>query len=1282
MAIAALAVVGLNSIYHPPLSSSMSNCASTHLLSYPPLTPVPPNPHRHQIYLNGIWDFQPALSSPLTPPQQDWGKIRVPGDWRLENAKSVPGVLSRGSGAVWNGFNGKTLGQAWYQQQVQIPPEWAGQRIFLSLERVSTDAQLYINQQACGEVNWPYGAVEITQKIQPGQTNTLSLLVSANHPDQPTVITSNGISTTEAKLDARGLIGEVRLLSLPSPGFISDIFVQPSTRQQQISLAVELTDVKQAGSVDITATMLDEQGQVEQEFSTTHTIQAQNIQTLELTWEWKNPRLWDVDKPNLYTLRLHVKGAGIEDTYDQSFGFREFWIEGKKFYLNSTEIRFRPVYHDDNWQAWPVGVPEVMDGMIAGYQGAGFNLAEVWPWNHDERGRWHFRELFAERADLKGFPIMAPALDGGKPYGPKWYKPDGKAVWEPKMVTELRRYRNHPSVLMWATSGNFFAPKGDDQNPRRIGQRQVEGTLGETWDKLWTFRRAVAEELVATIKQYDPTRPVLIHNGGAVGDVYALNSYLNLIPLQEREEWISEWVKSADMPYMVVEFGTPLHGAMMRGRYGLLTGAKFEPLMTEFAAIYFGKKAYEWETEVYRSQIPKMFIKDQEYQSWQFKAELDFAPAFQQLQSLFSTNTWRSWRTWGITGGMIPWQDGHGWQKLEEGNQRVSLDAMKPGQRGVYLPTIPKYFQNYFQPPGFKIHPGGEAILANNGPTLAWIAGESGNFVAKDHSYEGGRALKKQIVVINDTRESQPFSFQWEVRVDGAVVTTGDQQGVIETAKTLFFPVEVSLPVVRGKVDGVINLTAQVGREEHQDKSEFRVFPAAAPKGLPAIAIIDPIGKTTEMLQSLGYTVTSWDGSSTSALVAVAREVLSQDRSTVNPLFAQLEAFVQGGGRVMIFTQHPEWIHGTLGFRVAPHLSRRVFPLDLTHPVVQGLDEMDLRNWRGESTLVEAYPDTRFGGVKRSPPRDLPWYGWHWGNRGVVSSASMEKPHRSSWRPILESEFDLAYTPLMELDYGRGRVGLTTVDFEDGVASEDPVAKQLLHQAIAYAATAPLSPKAQQVIFIGSDSEAAQLDQWGILYQKSDHLLPEAELGIIGSQVSLEDAALQEYLREGRRLFFLSRTSTSPIVLGIQIGQKQPFGGSLQVPAWEETRGLSASDLRSRTDYPTELITAGGDIASGGLFSRVPVGKGVALFCQLNPQGLDADRLTYFRYTRWRQTRAISQLLANLGATFRVDGEIFQNLQKLPQRAHLSTPILNGFYHPDYRTDFELSDDPYRYSLW
>ncbi|MEQ9484546.1 hypothetical protein [Coleofasciculus sp. F4-SAH-05] len=99
------------------------------------------------------------------------------------------------------------------------------------------------------------------------------------------------------------------------------------------------------------------------------------------------------------------------------------------------------------------------------------------------------------------------------------------------------------------------------------------------------------------------------------------------------------------------------------------------------------------------------------------------------------------------------------------------------------------------------------------------------------------------------------------------------------------------------------------------------------------------------------------------------------------------------------------------------------------------------------------------------------------------------------------------------------------------------------------------------------------------------------------------------------------------------------------------------------------------------MLSRLQLGNGVVLFAQLDPNGLNADVKTYLHYTRWRQTRAIAQILANLGASFQVDGTIFKRIGQKPDQ-HRSPTTDSGFYHSDYRTDFDLGDEPYRYYRW
>jgi beta-galactosidase len=1215
---------------------------------------------RDQIYLNGTWQFVPAVGNPQNPPvSPNWGSIWVPGDWQKENNQSVPGIITRGSGKDWENFNSKQLSKAWYQRNIDIPGDWTNRRIFLDLARVSTDAVIFINGINCGQIPWPYGTIEITKVAKPGQ-NTLSILVVAvsDEKEKAVIMGPTEIYTEKSKLQSRGIIGEVRLLSLPPGPLISDVFVQTSTRKKQVKLDIELKDVAQNGQVELIAKMLDEKGKVQQKFTANAKVQAKPIQTVQVQWNWPNPRLWDVGQPNLYTLQLEVKGSGIDTQYNQPFGFREFWIEGRKFFLNGTEFRLRPNLHSDTWQG---GTLEVADSLIDCYVKAGFNITEMWPWNHDERGRWHFRELFSERADLKGFPIMAPALDISPiAWNGKWKNPLWKNRWKDRMVTEMRRYRNHPSVLMWATSPNFFG-NADDLNPRRIGKSKVEGTLSPSENQRLRVNTPLGNDALATIKSADPTRPVMVHQGAHFGDVYALNSYLNMIPLQEREEWIYEWSKTGERPYMAVEFGTPLHATMMRNRKGFGQVILSEPWMTEFAAIYFGKQAYELETAAYKAKIREQFVKGQEYQSWHGKKELDFAPAFQKLQQLFSTNTWRSWRTFGMSGGMIPWNDGHGWEVSEAGRKKVDIGAFQPGRRGVYLKQVSNNLLNYLQPEAYTVHPGGEAIMKNNSSTLAWIAGASPVFTAKDHNLFVGGKLAKQVVLINDRRAAQEFSFKWRVLVGGKEVKKGEEKGTIESAKTLFFPIDVNLPnTISSKADGEISLTARVGERSHSDTFAFRVFPKQS-NIKDSVTIFDPAGKTSAMLKQLGYQLVPWNGSQVSSLLIIGREAFSSGEN----LPGSVENFVRNGGKAIVFPQRREWLKNT-GFRVAAHVSRRAYPVDSNHPAISGLDSEDLRDWVGESTLVEAYPDTIQTGPNLSPA-NKPWYGWRWGNRGGVSSASIEKPHRSGWRPILESEFDLAYSPLMELDYGKGRLILNELDLEDHY-SVDAGAAQLVQQIVSYGMNSPVLGKPDKVVLIGGDEDAQKLDSLGVIYQRASSLSNDVGLVIVGTEANLKDADLRGYLNAGGKAFFLPRQVPAG-GLGVGLQSVQDFGGSLAVPSWDEVKGVSASDLRSRSFYDTWLIKSGGEIGADGLLSRVQVGKGVAIFSQIEPDSLNADTKTYLRFTRWRQTRANAQILANLGASFKADGDIFNGSSR-------------EFYHWDYKADFENGDDPYRYYRW
>jgi len=1159
--------------------------------------------HRERICLNGIWDI--ALER--CQDESSWGAIYVPGVWH-ENPPWVkrPGMVRRGTGPVWEqgekAFS--SIRKAVYKRAIRAPEAWEGRSIWLVVERQLPEASIYVDGRACGRMDPWRGELEVTDYLNPGEEAILEIELENSY----------------------GLSADVFLICRPRSSYIRETWIVTSVRESRIFLSVELVNRCGIGTACLTAEILDERGEVERSFKAPGLeLTGSGIETVRLSWPWERPRLWDVGQPNLYTLRLTMEAPGFRDCLLQRFGFREFWIEGKSFFLNGTEIRLRPVLAGETSNI------EQIDGAIDGYLWAGYNLAELWP----RAGMEEECMLWAERADLKGFPITVPA-GAIEPYFRRWEDPAARKEYEEKLVAEIRWARNHPSILMYGTNANKFG-SGLGMDPRHLGMRK------DPWYDTAYYRskRApIGDEIVEMFHKHDPSRPMFTHHGGGVGDVHTLNFYLNMTPLQEREEWLTHWASQEDrLPFLIVEFGTPLHVTFMRGRTDFGDAIVTEPWLTEFSAIYLGTKAYELETGEYREEIRSSFIEGQKYKSCHMKPVYDFAPTMQEVLRLFNRNTWRSWRTMGMTGGMIPWNHGHGWGSGPHSRETLDLGPLRPGRRGDYTPSATKEQLYAFRPEGTVIHPSGQAIIDNNGPTLAWISGSGKAFTAKDHHYAAGAAVEKQAVLINDSRQRLPYACIIRVISSGVEWFRQEESGELETGTTHFIPFRFLVPeelLDSNKVQAAeIQLTARIGTFEHEDVFPLTAFQSRATLKGMTVSLFDPVGITREALAKLDCGIKDWTGESTDRLVMIGSQVLSGGHAHI---LSDLERHVREGGRALVMTQHPDWLREQLGFRVSRHVTRRAFRVAQQHPALQGLTDEEFRDWTGESHLLVPYPVYEPGQTKLGKWW-FPYYGYHWGNRGGVSSAAVEKPHRSSWTPLLECEFDLAYTPLMELGYGEGRIVLCTLDAEDHL-DEDPVAGIVLKQLIECVGEGV--PKASLSVLIGGPKDAALLDSLGLVYEQREELPPSGVgLVLVGAESTIPDEELERYLTLGGRAFLLPRPAGASL-LGVRCEEAPAMHGSTRVPDWKECEGISASDLRWKTNQPAVIIASGAETGADGLLARKAVGSGIALFCQLDPNRFDADRQTYFRFTRWRQTRALCQLLSNMGAVFTADASFFR----------------------------------------
>ena len=330
------------------------------------------------------------------------------------------------------------------------------------------------------------------------------------------------------------------------------------------------------------------------------------------------------------------------------------------------------------------------------------------------------------------------------------------------------------------------------------------------------------------------------------------------------------------------------------------------------------------------------------------------------------------------------------------------------------------------------------------------------------------------------------------------------------------------------------------------------------------------------------------------------------------------------------------------GFRIAHHVSRRLFPVNPQHPIVKGLDTEDLRDWTGKGQLISQTENTS----TQQWAKDTS-HGWRWGNDGSVCSAMIEIPHYGGWTPILQGEFDLAYTPLMMRRFNQGLFIWCTLDVIDRT-EVDPVAQGLLNRLLAFAAQPRQKQNNLPTYYIGTDWSEEFLKRCHVDYQKIDHLPVEPAMVIIELGTFDNQDAILSFLRSGGQILFIPGEHV-PEHLPLGFNAKNiTYGKTATLPHWPVCEGLSVADLHLRGNLQLPLLASSaandpkGAIAANGLLGRYIVGQGRAVFLMLMGRQMDVKKYSYMRRTLWHNQRTVNQLITNMNGRLLPADQLFE----------------------------------------
>ena len=340
------------------------------------------------------------------------------------------------------------LGAAWYQRDIEIPPNWIGRRVELFLERARWETRAWLDERPLGTNNslctphvFEAGVVGTEpNQIKPGKHRLTvrcdNRMLMPYRPDAHAV--SDSLNSTW-----NGIVGKIELRSTPLV-WIEDAQVFPDIKSNLVTVKLRLGNRTGKDASVSLQTILMLQNPALNDFNRPGEVTVPASGCDLVRYHVLSPRaaLWDEFRPGKESIFISLDCGGVIEKTSVSFGLRDFRAVGQDFVINDRPTHLRGTHHGGDFPL--TGYPPC----DVEYWRKLFQTCKEWGLNHVRFHSFCPPEAAFTAADEIGIylqiePGMWNDISPGTPM---------EAMLYAETERILKAYGNHPSFVLFSAS--------------------------------------------------------------------------------------------------------------------------------------------------------------------------------------------------------------------------------------------------------------------------------------------------------------------------------------------------------------------------------------------------------------------------------------------------------------------------------------------------------------------------------------------------------------------------------------------------------------------------------------------------------------------------------------------------------------------------------------------------------------------------------------------------------------------------------------------------------------